>query len=169
VRFVTCLEHGLRSFNGEYFFTYITDLIWILMLWFRAIQFPVTKALPYIFTSFGYGTWYFFASWMLVATAWAYFFVPETKGLTIDQMDYVLYVTQLFESAPTFTNFSFCIVVITPMRHTQFLIPHAPRRRFLDSLRILKLRRLFQFEDESDSGQHRESYCTSILICYCSN
>ncbi|GAM39512.1 hexose transport-related protein [Talaromyces pinophilus] len=54
-----------------------------------AIQFPVTKALPYIFTSFGYGTWYFFASWMLVATAWAYFFVPETKGLTIDQMDYV--------------------------------------------------------------------------------
>ncbi|KAF4994854.1 hypothetical protein F66182_16425, partial [Fusarium sp. NRRL 66182] len=54
-----------------------------------AIQFAITKALPYIFTSFGYGTWYFFASWMLVASAWAYFLLPETKGLTIDQMDYV--------------------------------------------------------------------------------
>ncbi|EON99704.1 putative quinate permease protein [Phaeoacremonium minimum UCRPA7] len=54
-----------------------------------AIQFPITKALPYIFSSFGYGTWYFFASWMLVATAWAFFLLPETKGLTIDQMDII--------------------------------------------------------------------------------
>lgn len=116
------------------------------MFWFRAIQFPVTKALPYIFTSFGYGTWYFFASWMLVATAWAYFFVPETKGLTIDQMDYVLYVTQLFESVRTLANFSFYIVVTTPMHRTRFLIRLAPPRKSLDSLRIPKSRRLFQCE-----------------------
>ncbi|KAI4726155.1 MFS quinate transporter QutD [Aureobasidium sp. EXF-10728] len=38
-------------------------------------------------TSFGYGTWFFFAAWMLIATLWTYFFMPETKGLTIDQMD----------------------------------------------------------------------------------
>lgn len=74
---------------------YSTGRIRILISGTRAIQFPVTKALPYIFTSFGYGTWYFFASWMLVASAWAYFLVPETKGLTIDQMDYVLYVASL--------------------------------------------------------------------------
>jgi hypothetical protein len=55
----------------------------------RAIQFPVTKALPYIFTSFGYGTWFFFACWMLLATFWAFFLVPETKGLTVDQMDLI--------------------------------------------------------------------------------
>ncbi|KAI8622974.1 general substrate transporter [Xylariaceae sp. FL1651] len=54
-----------------------------------AFQFVITKALPYIFTSFGYGTWFFFASFMLIATAWAFFFLPETKGLTIDQMDYI--------------------------------------------------------------------------------
>ncbi|KAI1078295.1 general substrate transporter [Whalleya microplaca] len=54
-----------------------------------AIQFPITKALPYIFSSFGYGTWYFFAAWMLVATLWAYFLLPETKGVSIEQMDLI--------------------------------------------------------------------------------
>ena len=52
----------------------------------------MTKALPYIFTSFGYGTWFFFASWMLLASTWAYFMLPETKGLTLSQMDVILYV-----------------------------------------------------------------------------
>jgi hypothetical protein len=51
------------------------------------VQFIMTKALPYIFSSFGYGTWFFFAAWMLVATVWTYLFMPETKGLTVDQMD----------------------------------------------------------------------------------
>ena len=52
----------------------------------------MTKALPYIFTSFGYGTWFFFASWMLLASTWAFFMLPETKGLTLAQMDIILYV-----------------------------------------------------------------------------
>ncbi|KAG9698313.1 general substrate transporter, partial [Aureobasidium melanogenum] len=51
------------------------------------VQFVMTKALPYIFSSFGYGTWFFFAAWMLTATLWTFFFMPETKGLTIDRMD----------------------------------------------------------------------------------
>jgi hypothetical protein len=53
-------------------------------------QFAITKALPYIFNAFGFGTWYFFASWMLVATVWAYFCLPETKGRTLDEMDAIL-------------------------------------------------------------------------------
>ena len=52
----------------------------------------MTKALPYIYTSFGYGTWFFFASWMLLASTWAFFMLPETKGLTLAQMDIILYV-----------------------------------------------------------------------------
>ncbi|EED13381.1 MFS quinate transporter QutD [Talaromyces stipitatus ATCC 10500] len=52
-----------------------------------ATQFTITKSLPYIFTSFGYGTWFFFASWMLLATIWSFFCLPETKGLTTEQMD----------------------------------------------------------------------------------
>ncbi|KAK1585876.1 quinate transporter [Colletotrichum navitas] len=72
---------ALRNFTG----TYAALVVW-------ATQFAITKALPYIFSSFGYGTWFFFASWMIVATVWAYLFLPETKGLTMDQMDVILYV-----------------------------------------------------------------------------
>jgi hypothetical protein len=56
----------------------------------RLIQFIITKALPYIFKSFGYGTWFFFASWMMLATIWSFFFLPETKGKTLDEMDQIL-------------------------------------------------------------------------------
>ncbi|KAA8644429.1 uncharacterized protein ATNIH1004_008633 [Aspergillus tanneri] len=52
-------------------------------------QFAITKALPYIFQSFGYGTWFFFASWMMLASTWAFFFLPETKGRTIYEMDVI--------------------------------------------------------------------------------
>ncbi|KAL4987383.1 general substrate transporter [Aspergillus falconensis] len=51
------------------------------------IQFVITKALPYIFKSLGYGTWFFFASWMMLATIWSFFLLPETKGKTLDEMD----------------------------------------------------------------------------------
>lgn len=61
----------------------------------RLIQFIMTKALPYMFASFGYGTWFFFACWMLIASTWAFFLLPETKGVTIDQMDILLYVLAL--------------------------------------------------------------------------
>lgn len=50
-------------------------------------QFIITKSLPYIFTSMGYGTWFFFGTWLLIAMVWAFFFLPETKGVSIDQMD----------------------------------------------------------------------------------
>jgi hypothetical protein len=54
---------------------------------YRLTQFAITKALPYIFKSFGYGTWFFFACWMITATVWAFFFLPETKGKTLEEMD----------------------------------------------------------------------------------
>lgn len=70
---------AMRNFTG----TFAALVQWLM-------QFVITKAMPYIFTSFGYGTWFFFASWMVLASLWAFFFLPETKGLTIDQMDLLL-------------------------------------------------------------------------------
>ncbi|KAI5468061.1 general substrate transporter [Mariannaea sp. PMI_226] len=54
-----------------------------------AMQLVITKALPYIFKSFGYGTWFFFACWMLLASLWSFFFLPETKGRTLDEIDVI--------------------------------------------------------------------------------
>ncbi|KAH8880990.1 general substrate transporter [Thozetella sp. PMI_491] len=82
-----------------------------------AIQFVITKALPYIFSSFGYGTWFFFATWMLVATTWAFFFLPETKGLTIDQMDALLYVSHPSRNYQAhLTQSSFVVATIRKFR-----------------------------------------------------
>ncbi|KAF3389162.1 Quinate permease [Penicillium rolfsii] len=69
---------ALRNFSG----TWAALVQW-------ATQFPMSKCLPYMFNSFGYGTWFFFAGFMVVATVWSYFLLPETKGLTIDQMDMI--------------------------------------------------------------------------------
>lgn len=62
----------------------------------RLTQFIITKSLPYIFTSMGYGTWFFFGTWLLIAMTWAFFFLPETKGVSIEQMDLLLYVFRCF-------------------------------------------------------------------------
>jgi hypothetical protein len=72
---------AIRNFSG----TFTALVQWL-------TQFVITKSLPYIFTAFGYGTWYFFASVLLIASIWAFFLLPETKGVTTDQMDYLLCV-----------------------------------------------------------------------------
>jgi hypothetical protein len=58
----------------------------------------VTKALPSMYTSMGYGVYIFFASCLICASIYAFFFIPETKGLRIDQMDHLFGFTRL-ESA----------------------------------------------------------------------
>ena len=37
--------------------------------------------------SIGFGTYIFFACWCFLAAVFAYFFVPETTGLTLEQID----------------------------------------------------------------------------------
>lgn len=38
-------------------------------------------------TSMGYGTYMFFGALMILMGFWALFFIPETKGLTLEDMD----------------------------------------------------------------------------------
>lgn len=49
----------------------------------------VTRALPSMFTAMTWGVYVFFASCLVCASVYAYFFIHETKGLRIDQMDHL--------------------------------------------------------------------------------
>ncbi|CAZ82822.1 unnamed protein product [Tuber melanosporum] len=53
--------------------------------WFWS--FVVSRTTPYMITSLGYGTYFFFGSLMILMGIWAFLFVPETKGLTLEDMD----------------------------------------------------------------------------------
>lgn len=52
-------------------------------------NFIVGVATPPMMSSIGFGTYIFFGSFCFIASGWAYFFVPETKGKTLEQMDQV--------------------------------------------------------------------------------
>ncbi|KAK7754977.1 hypothetical protein SLS62_003061 [Diatrype stigma] len=50
-------------------------------------SFVVGRATPYMITSLGYGTFFMFGAFVVLMGIWAFFFVPETKGVTLEQMD----------------------------------------------------------------------------------
>ncbi|KXT16686.1 hypothetical protein AC579_5259 [Pseudocercospora musae] len=67
---------SLRSISGPF----AGMSVW---LW----TYVVTKALPSMYSSMDYGVYIFFASCLIVAAIYAYFFIHETKGLRLDEMD----------------------------------------------------------------------------------
>ncbi|PIA96083.1 putative quinate permease [Cercospora beticola] len=50
-------------------------------------NFIIGVATPPMLASLGYGTYIFFAAWCGLAGVWAFLFVPETQGKTLEQMD----------------------------------------------------------------------------------
>jgi hypothetical protein len=44
---------------------------------------------PPLIEDTGYGAYVFFAVFCILSGVWTYFFVPETKGRTLEQMDHV--------------------------------------------------------------------------------
>lgn len=54
---------------------------------------------PLISGTKGYGAFIFFAIWSLLACLWSVFFVPETKGRTLEQMDAVFKSRTAIEDA----------------------------------------------------------------------
>jgi len=46
-------------------------------------------------SNIGYGTYIFFGSCTILMTIWAYFFVPETKGRTLESMDQLFGATTI--------------------------------------------------------------------------
>jgi hypothetical protein len=75
---------SLRSLSGPF----AAMSVW---LW----TYVVTKALPSMYTSMGYGVYILFATALISASIYAFLFIPETKGLRIDQMDRLFGSTKL--------------------------------------------------------------------------
>jgi hypothetical protein len=67
---------SMRSTSGP--FAAASVWIWTLV---------VTKCLPDMYTSMEWGVYVFFASALIYASVYAFFFIHDTKGLHMDQMD----------------------------------------------------------------------------------
>ena len=55
--------------------------------WFN--NFIIGLITPPLVQNTGYGAYVFFAVFCLLSLVWTYFFVPETRGRTLEQMDHV--------------------------------------------------------------------------------
>ncbi|KAI5196085.1 hypothetical protein AUEXF2481DRAFT_454884 [Aureobasidium subglaciale EXF-2481] len=52
-------------------------------------NFVIARSVPYMVTNIGYGTYYVFASCTTLSIVFVYFCVPETKGLSLEEIDVV--------------------------------------------------------------------------------
>lgn len=50
-------------------------------------SFIVARATPYMITDLGYGTFFMFGGFLILMGVWSFFFVPETKGVSLEKMD----------------------------------------------------------------------------------
>ncbi|QRW23411.1 Sugar (and other) transporter [Rhizoctonia solani] len=50
-------------------------------------QFVIARSTPYMIKNIGYGTYLFFGSCMVLMIPWVYFILPETKGVSLEDMD----------------------------------------------------------------------------------
>jgi hypothetical protein len=51
------------------------------------MNFVIARSVPYMITSIGFGTYFVFAAMLTLSIPFVYFFVPETKGLSLEDMD----------------------------------------------------------------------------------
>ncbi|KAK5688569.1 hypothetical protein LTS10_000547 [Elasticomyces elasticus] len=51
------------------------------------LNFVIARSVPYMISNISYGTYFVFASMTTIGIFWVFFFVPETKGLTMEEMD----------------------------------------------------------------------------------
>ena len=50
-------------------------------------SFIIARSTPYMISDLGYGAYFFFASILVAMGVWSFFFVPETKGISLEEMD----------------------------------------------------------------------------------
>lgn len=57
-------------------------------------NFLISRFTPQMLSTMQYGTYFFFASLMLLSAIYVFFLIPETKGVPLERMD------RLFEAKP---------------------------------------------------------------------
>lgn len=50
-------------------------------------SFIIARSTPYMISDLGYGAYFFFGAILICMGIWAFFCVPETKGITLEEMD----------------------------------------------------------------------------------
>ncbi|CAG9993654.1 unnamed protein product [Clonostachys byssicola] len=50
-------------------------------------SFIIARSTPYMISGLGYGTYFVFGGIVVLMGIWAFFFVPETKGVSLEEMD----------------------------------------------------------------------------------
>ncbi|KAH6689646.1 quinate permease [Plectosphaerella plurivora] len=50
-------------------------------------SFIIARSTPYMISDLGYGAYFFFSSILVLMGIWSFFFVPETKGISLEEMD----------------------------------------------------------------------------------
>lgn len=60
-------------------------------------SFIIARSTPYMISDLGYGAYFFFASILVAMGIWSFFFVPETKGITLEEMD-ALFLTPMHKA-----------------------------------------------------------------------
>jgi sugar porter (SP) family MFS transporter len=50
-------------------------------------SFIIARSTPYMISDLGYGAYFFFSAILVCMGIWSFFFIPETKGVTLEEMD----------------------------------------------------------------------------------
>ncbi len=50
-------------------------------------NFVIAQSVPYMISNIGFGTYFVFAAMLTLSVPFVFFFVPETKGLSLEDMD----------------------------------------------------------------------------------
>lgn len=51
------------------------------------LNFVIARSVPYMISNIGYGTYFVFAACLTLSVPFVYFFVPETRGISLEEMD----------------------------------------------------------------------------------